>query len=103
MHLVNYNLLEIDNSHTNTFTDTMCEHKFHPTINKPTRITASSATVIDHIWTDRFNCEISSGIIMDSLADHLPVIQWVQLKSPQAQTVPHTKHFFFQAIMFQNL
>ena len=74
----------------------MYDHKFHPTINKPTRITASSPTVIDHIWTDRFNYKISSGIIVDSLADHLPAIQCVQLKSPRAQTVPHTKRLFFK-------
>ena len=78
----NYNLLEFDNPHVNDFVQIMYEHKFYPTINKPTRITTNSATLIDHIWTDISHCKISSGILVDCIADHLPILQSVQLKSP---------------------
>ena len=45
----NYNLLEFDNPHINDFVRIMYEHKLYPTINKPTRITTNSVTLIDHI------------------------------------------------------
>ena len=78
----NYNLLEFDNPHVNDFVQIMYEHKFYPTINKPTRITTNSATLIDHIWTDISHCKISRGILVDCIAGHLPILHSVQLKSP---------------------
>ena len=78
----NYNLLEFDNPHVNDFVQIMYEHKFYPMINKPTRITTNSATLIGHIWTNISHCTIFNGILVDCIADHLPILQSVQLKSP---------------------
>ena len=83
----NYNLLEFDNPHVNDFVQIIYEHKFYPTINKPTRITTNSATLIDHIWTDKSHCKISSGILVDCIADHLPILQSVLLKSPSVKNM----------------
>ena len=89
----NYNLLEFDNPHVNDFVQIMYEHKFYPTINKPTRITTNSATLIDHIWTDISHCKISSGILVDCIDDHLPILQSVQLKSlPVKNTKTGKRH-----------
>lgn len=43
---------------------------FYPTIIKPTRVTKTSATIIDHIWTNNLEAYQSSGI---NISDHLPI------------------------------
>ena len=53
----------------------MVNYNFYPLINIPTRITDSSFSAIDHIWTNVSNTSIKSGIIAHCVADHLPVIQ----------------------------
>ena len=73
----NYNLLEFDNLHVNNFIQIIYEHKFYPTLNKPTRITTNNATLIDHIWTDISHCKICCEILIDCIADHLPILQCV--------------------------
>ena len=82
---LNCNLLDFDNPHVNDFIQIIYEHKLYPTINKPTRITKNSANLIDHIWTDISHCKISNEILVDCIADHLPILQSVQVKSPPAK------------------
>ena len=44
-----------------------------PIINKPTRITKTNATLIDHILTNDFvNTGSSTGIVKIDIADHFP-------------------------------
>ena len=76
----NNNLLKYQNQHTSNFCDVMYEHSFFPTITKPIRIT-SSATVLDHIWTNVFNSKMSSSILTDCVADHLPVTLYLETKN----------------------
>ena len=49
-------------------------YNFYAAINKPTRITSHSATLIDHIWTNNFENYKSSGIIYTSISDPFPVV-----------------------------
>ena len=51
----------------------MLNHNFCSIINNPTRITDTSATVLDHIWTNAYTDHIKSGIILHFVTDHLPV------------------------------
>ena len=44
----------------------------HPLIALPTRITPTSATLIDNIFTNDFCRPISSGLVYTSISDHLP-------------------------------
>jgi hypothetical protein len=49
---------------------------FFPLINKPTRITTHTATLIDNIYTNNFekiNCS-TSGVIISDISDHLPIV-----------------------------
>ena len=49
----NYDLAKSnENTHVSDFTEVMLNHNFCSIINKPTRITNTSATVLDHIWTN---------------------------------------------------
>ena len=64
------------NKHTNTqdFLDYNIDVNMLPTINKPTRITDSSATLINNIFiSSRLQEEYGSGIIISDISDHMPI------------------------------
>ena len=52
------------------YLDTLFQNDFLPTIIKPTRITSSSATLVDHIYMNNITTDGKSGIIITDLADH---------------------------------
>ena len=59
-------------SHTKTadYLDNLFSHGFLPLITKPTRLSNSSATLIDHIYTNDIYNKGHSGIITTDVADH---------------------------------
>lgn len=72
----NFDLLKMD-SHKKTreLLNLFVTNKLMPTITKPTRITHSSATLIDNIYMAIPNPQqVKSGIIVNDISDHLPVI-----------------------------
>ena len=60
---------------TSDFLNLMYSYSFLPVINRPTRITPFSATLIDNIFTnvlsDKWNS--TSGIIVNDITDHYPI------------------------------
>ena len=72
----NMNLLNYD-VHYNTaeFTDMMYANSFIPLVTRPTRITQSSATLIDNIFTNDLENLATSmqGILVADITDHFPV------------------------------
>ena len=72
---LNFDLISSDDSDTINFSDIMFDHSFYPHINKPTRITKSTATCIDHIWSNVFNADVVSGIFTEMIADHMLTFQ----------------------------
>ena len=60
---------------TSEFLDTIYSYNVYPLITKPTRVTSSSATLIDHILSN--NIDISSGhmqgILCTSMSDHFAI------------------------------
>ena len=42
-------------------------------INKPTRITITTSTLIDNIFTNELKTTVVSKIIVEDLSDHLPI------------------------------
>ena len=60
---------------TNEFVDLMYCNEFLPLISRPTRITSTSATLIDNIFTnnhDDLNCSLN-GILVADISDHFPI------------------------------
>src|SRR5688572_16465383 len=55
----------------------MLMHHFLPLILQPTRITDSSATLIDNIFTNSHDGILESAILTSDISDHLPVITWI--------------------------
>ena len=67
---------------TNEFINLMLSNSMYPLISKPTRITSSTATLIDNIFTNNLELHVSrsSGILYTDLSDHLPIFQVTHLK-----------------------
>jgi len=61
-------------------TDLMYENSFFPKVTKPTRITTKAATVLDHTWTNMLNKKQATGLLVDCIADHLPVLSCIELE-----------------------
>ena len=53
--------------------NTFSSYALYPCINKPTRITATSATLIDNTFSNTLNQSNNSGILYHDVSDHLPI------------------------------
>ena len=79
---------------TDTYIDGMFSRGFLPRILKPTRVTHSSATLLDHILTNDIAVRSSSGIIINDVADHFAVFHVSASVSKIAkQRVQHFRSF----------
>ena len=71
---LNIDLLKHEHhSNTKNFLDLMYSLGFYPLIDKPTRITDISATLIDHIFINELRHNITCGILFIDISDHLPI------------------------------
>ena len=69
----NIDLLKIDeHEDTNYFYNILSAHGFRPLILQPTRITSSSASLIDNIFINDMSIESIGGNITTSISDHFP-------------------------------
>ena len=55
------------------FFNSMLSYSFVPTISKPTRITDTSATIIDNIFVNKTQYKICSAVIYSDISDHMPI------------------------------
>ena len=58
---------------TTKFIDAMYSIGLYPLIDKPSRITQYSATLIDNIFTNELTNQIISGLLINDISDHLPI------------------------------
>ena len=77
----NINILNYDvHPQTAEFVDLLYSYSFFPLINRPTRVTQSTATVIDNIFTNNLTCTEKSfqGLFVTDISDHYPIfhINW---------------------------
>ena len=71
---INIDLLKWDSSTVVSDLVATCHSRmFMNTITKPTRVTQTSATLIDHIWSNDTSNNVKSGIIYSKISDHFPV------------------------------
>ena len=69
----NINILNHNDKYSQYLVNLFHSYSFFSTINKPTRVTSHSATLIDHIWTNNFDNYLCSSIIFNSISDHFPI------------------------------
>ena len=53
----------------------MFSSSFYPLISRPTRITSTSATLIDNIFVNSFEDNFTTGLLLTDISDHLPIFQ----------------------------
>ena len=72
----NLDLLKIENHKpTQDFFNSNIDNQLFPTITKPTRITATTATLLDNLMVNlALNQNYQSGILVDDISDHLPCL-----------------------------
>lgn len=68
----NINLLNMNNNVIN-YTTLFQSYNFFQTVTKPTRVTDTSATLIDHFWTNDIHNYVKSGILYMTISDHFPI------------------------------
>ena len=71
---ININLIE-KNRQTVDYLLMLQSNSFFSVLNKPTRITPTSKTLIDHIsiLTNDVNLTVKPSVIIYKIADHLPI------------------------------
>ena len=71
---VNINLLDYESkSSVKNYVDMLCSSGCLPLIKHPTRITPTSSTLIDHIYTNATTQNITSNVILNDFSVHFPV------------------------------
>ena len=87
------------------FLDAMYSKLLLPNISSPTRITSTSATLIDNIFTNNYDNTFTSGNLVTTLSDHLaqilivPIQNATRYKEPKKFTVIFRK-FWGTNILF---
>ena len=69
----NINLLDTANNHTLKFISSLSSYAFQSHINKPTRISCTSRTLIDNIFSNVMHKNFINGILYYDISDHLPI------------------------------
>ena len=62
---------------------------FLPVITRPTRITHSKASLIDHIFVLNRSAQHTAGIIINNLSDHYPTFYMDQCKTQKQKMAPY--------------
>lgn len=76
---------------SNIFFNQLSSSGFMPLITKPTRITKSTATLIDNIFTNNANkTGHQSGILLNDISDHLPIFTITELETKNCAVKPNS-------------
>ena len=71
---LHYNLLQYDNNMVNDLMHIMSDNSFYSLINKLTRITDTSATILDHVWTNLYSENVKTGVFLHPISHYLSVL-----------------------------
>ena len=96
----NINLLNADKHNaTHDFTELMYSFSLLPNITKPTRVTKSSATLIDNIFTNNLltTSNVLTGILYSDISDHYPIFH-IDYSSSIKMEESYTKRRIFSQV-----
>lgn len=82
---------------TNQLMNLNFQHAMLPLFYIPTRITHTSATLIDNIYTSSINCNFTTAVLYSDISDHLPLIVLLD------KTTKTTTNSKYQNIQTRNL
>ena len=61
-----------------TYADNLLSYSVKCCINKPTRISVSTKSLLDHIYTYDFNRSLFNGTALCDISDHLPTFIFIE-------------------------
>ena len=62
---------------TSDFLETFTAGGFYPLVSLPTRLTDTTATLIDNIMTNNLEAKMETGLVTVRVSDHLPIFAFV--------------------------
>ena len=68
---------------------TISKYQLQQLIQSPTRITASTSTLIDHIYTNNFSKISNPPVASSGISDHFPIFCTYLLKTPKIKNDSH--------------
>lgn len=92
----NLDLLKPNDTGVLDFMNLMYSYGFLPLTTKPTRVTDTGATLIDHIWTTQPGNSIKNCILYTDITDHFPVYSHIHMH------INHQKHVYLQKRNYSN-
>lgn len=85
---LNIDLLKSNvNDKINDFLNASLLYDLQPSITRPTRVTETSATLIDNIFINSFCMLSSASILLDDISDHLPTLINITQNKPVTKLV----------------
>ncbi|KAJ8030379.1 hypothetical protein HOLleu_26789 [Holothuria leucospilota] len=79
-------LSHVSSSFKDNFENLLSSHCFYPTITYPTRVTDSTTTLIDNVFTNHYNLKLKSSIFETDISDHYPICVYCGETSVAVQT-----------------
>ena len=93
---LNLNLLLQNNANIKDLNNLMYSYPLFPLTTLPTRVTATSATIIDQIWSTYIEHNVGNYIIKTDITDHFPVVSLFKCNNLQFPPVYKTIRTFTQ-------
>ena len=72
------NLLNKTAASVTSYLNMLNSNAFFSLLDKPTRVTETSSTLIDHIYCNDINCDIVPGVYKYEIFDHFPIFACIQ-------------------------
>ena len=78
---------------TGDFLNTLLSNSFLPLINRPARVTSSTSTLIDNIFTNNYHRMETpeQGLFLSNLSDHYPIFHMDSIKTPSYENSQRIK------------
>ena len=93
---INLNLLQHNNDIIQDLVNLMSSYSLFPLTTLPTRVTDTSATLIDHIWSTFVENNVGNYVIKTDITDHFPVVSLFECSNTPSPPTFITKRTFTQ-------
>ena len=82
----------------NSFISLLTRYNFYSLINLPTKFNPNNRitefALLDQIWTNFIPLMPKSGVIEETITDHLPIFSFFNVKAPCGETISSYRIFF---------
>ena len=89
---MNITILENTQRITRKYADNLLSCSVKCVIDQPTRVTAHSKTLLDHIYVNSRQQNVSGGIAVSDISDHFPTFAVIKIKAGQKNKLIKFSH-----------